>query len=106
MDEFQASPPHEIERLRNVSAQMFGDLLLTEAVGMLARNAGDGALEQLKTSVASNLKEVPDHSGADDRPVRLAIEELERAIQLARTGHSDLRGWTLGAEPSIQERRT
>ncbi|WP_309085248.1 hypothetical protein [Chelativorans sp.] len=105
MDEFQATPSNELSELRARSAQVFGDLLLAEAVRQLAELGGEEALDHLRLRVGALIEESHDHERHDDRAGRLALEELERAIQLAQRGSSQLRGWTEDAPPSIEEQK-
>jgi len=106
MDEFQATPPEELRRLRALSAQEYGDRFLAEAVRLLHERCGAQAMDELRVRIAGQIREFPDHSGRDDRSARLAMEELYRVLQLAATGTSALRGWTEGAPPSTAEKRS
>lgn len=92
-------------RLRRLSAQIHGDELLSEAVRLLFESEGSAGIDALRARVRNRLTEIPDNEQGDDRTVRLAYEELERAAQLAEKGSSALRGWITDAPPSIEEQR-
>ena len=105
MDEFQATPAEEITRLRGDSAKRFGDLLLTRVVGELVNVGGAEAVDRARDAIAKGIREHPDHDAADDRAARLALEEFERAVEIATTGGTSLRGWTADAPPSLEEQK-
>ncbi|UUP18857.1 hypothetical protein [Nitratireductor thuwali] len=105
MDEWQATSPEELRRLRKESARTFGDMLVCEAVRVILETGGEEAIGQLRRRLEGRITESPDHAPGDDRTHRLAFEELERAIQIARHGTTQLRGWTEDAPPSIEERK-
>ncbi|MFC6489766.1 hypothetical protein [Nitratireductor sp. GCM10026969] len=106
MDERQATPPEEFPLLRSRSAEMFGDLLLCAAVRQLVETGGEAAVDALRKRAEMRIQESADRTAEDDRPARLALEELERAIQLAQTGRSELRGWGDDAPPSLKEQKS
>jgi hypothetical protein len=102
LDEFQATPPEELPALRRRSAVLFADRLLTDAIALLAAR-DDTALEELRRRASAYLRETPDYEGMNDREARIAVEELERVIQIATGGSSELKGWTQDGAPTIEE---
>jgi hypothetical protein len=102
LDEFQATPPEELPTLRRRSAVLFADRLLTDAVALLAA-CDDTGPEELRQRASAYLRETPDYEGMNDREARIAVEELERVIQIVTTGSSQLKGWTQDGAPTLEE---
>lgn len=106
MDEFEATSRDELARLRGESAKLYAELLLTEAVRALREVGGQAAVETFRDRANALFHERQDHEPGDDRPVRLAIEQIARSIQMVEHGHSLLPGWaTEGITPISDERR-
>ena len=103
MNRFQAIPSSEVTRLRSVSAERFADLFLRMAAGQIREMGGDVALESFRRRISGAIGSLNHVSIEDDRLAELAVEELERAIQVARDGQSPLRGWTEDAPPAVEE---
>ncbi|ESX53175.1 hypothetical protein X760_30095 [Mesorhizobium sp. LSHC422A00] len=103
MNEFQAIPSSEIRRLRAASAEHFADLFLREAAGQIQELGGPAALQKWRERITDAVSTSSKVSNEQELIAALAIEELERAIQLARDGESNLRGWTEDAPPTVEE---
>ena len=80
VDEFQATPPEELERLRLRAMDRFGAMVLTEALKKLASEEGTGALGGFMEAMAHRIEETED----DERVKQLAIEQLTRIVNAVR----------------------
>jgi len=103
MDHFAAATAEEIMHLRSQSAGRFGAMFFEQAVRELAARCGPGALDRLQDQLAAAVDASPETGTQEVMLKQLAVEELERAIQQVRNGHSELRGWTEDAPPSVEE---
>jgi hypothetical protein len=105
MNRFQAIPGGEVTRLRADSAAEYGAMFFTEAVRELSKAAGIEAAERLCSWLGENLAASDTQDSDERRRVELAVEQLQRTLQLVRDGRSELRGWTLEAPPAVEERK-
>ena len=85
MDEFQATPPEELQRLRSLAWDRFGPLFLEEAMQRLAAERGEEALEELRTFLAEKVESSDDAEAPQFRKVKdLAIERLSSVLNQVR----------------------
>lgn len=80
MDEFQATPPEELEKLRFQARERFGSLFLTEALKRLASGEGTSMLDSFMDAMMRRVEEAED----DERIKQLAIGQLTRVVNAVR----------------------